>query len=52
MLFGLLILVIQFKKVIIAQKLIKLEKQTDYNKYINTRKFNKLTGESFATTLK
>ena len=51
----LLILVIQFKKLTITQKLIKLENKNatghDHSKYITTQKFNKLTSGNFNARL-
>ena len=54
-LFKLLILLIQFKKLPITQKLVKLKRKylsLKHNKYITTPKFNKLTAENFAARLK
>ena len=45
-------LVIQLKKLIIAQKLVKLKKKPDHSNYITTTEFNKLTAKSFAARLK
>ena len=54
-LFKLLILLIQFKKLPITQKLVKLKRKylsLKHNKYITTPEFNKLTAENFAARLK
>lgn len=52
MLFRLMIVDIQIKKVIKTQKLKILKKNPDKNKYITTQKLNKLTAENFAKRFK
>ena len=53
MLFKLLILMIQLKKLTITQKIEKIEKRIpDQYKYISTQEFDKLTSEIFAERLK